>query len=247
MFKDKLSDYIKSNMQRMHMTFADLQRVSGVPDSSLHSYVKGTIAKPNRDNLCRIAAAFGDGPEVIDQMWRDSVSVEVVENKLIAAADDQERMEKLAELIRSSMASQLDELRASFAAQQTEIMRHADARIEEERQRFKERTEVASSQCNDEIERERAHNRELLALKDELISTIQDERGKVRTYLKHIIRNLAIALVIVSVLAFIGLSLLGGYAVYAYETFDREDPTRGLYRAAVAPEPAATPDSAYVQ
>ena len=41
----------------------------------------------------------------------------------------------------------------------------------------------------------------------------------------------------VSVLSVVGLSALGGYAFYAYHTFDREDPTRGLYRAEATPEP----------
>lgn len=242
MFKLRLAEYINRNMLERNMTYKDLRDLSGVPDSSLHSYAQARVNNPNDDNLIRIAAAFGDPPEIIQRMRRESAESSAQENRLIAESDDQERMERYAALIRFSVAQLLEEYRIQSAAQQTEIIQHADERVETERRRFKARADEVLRQCNAEVERNAQHNAELMALKDEMIAAIQQEREKVRTYLKRIIRNLSIALIAVSLVSALALAALGGYAFYAYHAFDRADPTRGIYQATPAPEPTQAPD-----
>lgn len=241
MFKLRLAEYINSNMQERNWTYRDLSGKSGVPDSSIHSYAQGRVTTPNEDNLIRIAAAFGDGPDVIQEMRREALPSTVQENKLLAESADKERMEAFAALMRKNMLSVMEEYRTAAAEQQTEIIRHADEHVETERRRFKARADEVVRQCKEEIERGRQHNAELMAVKDQMIAKIEDERVKVRKYLKTIIRNLSIALIGVSFLSILLLSALGGYAFYAYQVFDREDPTRGLYRAEPTPEPTEIP------
>ncbi|MBQ7825870.1 MAG: hypothetical protein IJ337_05920 [Clostridia bacterium] len=241
MFKLRLAEYINQNMLARDMTYKDLHDLSGVPDSSLHSYAQAKVNNPNEENLVRIAAAFGDPPDVIQRMRRESLDSSFKENQIIAESDDQQRMEQFAALMRSSMAAILTENIVHESARQTEIIQHADARVETERQRFKARVDEVLRQCNAEVAKAEAicaekiamverHSRDLLALKDEQIKTAAEENDKVRAYLRIIVRNLTIALIAVSAFAVVGLACLGGYAFYAYQTFDLSDPTRGLFR-----------------
>lgn len=241
MFKIKLAQYISENMVRHNLTYKDIASRSGVPSTTLSYYARGQVTTPNDDYCTRIAAVFGDPPEVIQHMRRDALPSTATENKLIAGADDTERMERFAELLRSNMLAVMEEHRVASAAQQTELIQHTDQRIADERVRASELNSKVLAQCMEEIEREKNHNAELLAVKDSMIDLINAERDKVRSYLKRIIRNLSIALIVVSLLAVVGLSALGGYAFYAYHTFDREDPTRGLYRETPSPEASPLP------
>ena len=241
MFKLRIAEYINANMQERKWTYRDLSLKSGVADSSIHSYAQGRVTTPNEDNLIRIAAAFGDSPDVIQEMRREALGSTVQENKILAEAADKERMERFIILMRENMLQVMEEYRAASAAQQTEMIQHADARVEAERRRFKERAEEVARQCKEELERGEKHNKELLDVKEQMIGKIEDERTKVRNYLRTIIRNLSIALIGVSIFSVLLLSVLGGYAFYAYQTFDRADPSRGLYRAEVTPEPIEIP------
>lgn len=241
MFKLRLAEYINSNMQERNWTYRDLSGKSGVPDSSIHSYAQGRVTTPNEDNLIRIAAAFGDGPDVIQEMRREALPSTVQENKLLAESADKERMEAFASLMRKNMLSVMEEYRTAAAEQQTEIIRHADEHVEIERRRFKARAdevlrqctaEIAKNEsiCNEKIAMTEKHVRELLTLKDEQIKKADAENEKVRAYLRVVVRNLTVALIAVAVFAVVGLACLGGYAFYAYQTFDLKDPTRGMYR-----------------
>lgn len=231
MFKLRVSQYINNGLVENNWTYKTLCDRSGVPVSTIHSYAQGKTSNPNEENLIRIAAAFGDTPDVIHAMRKESMDTTAKENILIAKADDKELMEKYAALIRESVTQILEEYRAASAAQQTEIIAHADHRIEEERQRAKVLNETVLAQCQEEIDRAKKHNADLLALKDDQIAAAASSSKSALAYLKTVVRNLSIALIVVSILAVLGLSIFGGYAVYAYNTFDREDPTRGLYRA----------------
>lgn len=231
MFKLRVSQYINNGLVENNWTYKTLCDRSGVPVSTIHSYAQGKTSNPNEENLIRIAAAFGDPPSVIHAMRKESVDTTAKENLLIAKADDKELMEKHASLIRESVTQILEEYRAASAAQQTEIIAHADHRVEEERQRAKALNESVLTQCQEEIAREKKHNADLLTLKDDQIAAAASSSKSALAYLKTVVRNLSIALILVSILAVLGLSILGGYAVYAYNAFDREDPTRGLYRA----------------
>lgn len=241
MFKLRLAEYINSNMQERNWTYRDLSGKSGVPDSSIHSYAQGRVTTPNEDNLIRIAAAFGDGPDVIQEMRREALPSTVQENKLLAESADKERMEAFAALMRKNMLSVMEEYRTAAAEQQTEIIRHADEHVEIERRRFKARAdevlrqctaEIAKNEsiCNEKIAMTEKHVRELLTLKDEQIKKADAENEKARAYLRVVVRNLTVALIAVAVFAVVGLACLGGYAFYAYQTFDLKDSTRGMYR-----------------
>lgn len=240
MFKLRVSQYINNGLVENNWTYKNLSDRSGVPTSTIHSYAQGKTSNPNEENLIRIAAAFGDPPSVIHAMRKESVDTTAKENLLIAKADDKELMEKYAALIRESVTQILEEYRAASAAQQTEIIAHADARIEDERQRCKLLNETVLAQCQEEIARVKSHNADLLALKDDQIAAAASSSKSALAYLKTVVRNLSLALIVVSILAVLGLSIFGGYAVYAYNTFDREDPTRGLYRV------DATSDSQFI-
>ena len=238
MFKLRISQYINRNLVEKELTYKQLAERSGVPASSIHSYAQGKTGNPNEDNLIRIAAAFGDPPEVIAAMRRESIETTAKENVLIAKADDKELMEKHAALIRESVSQILDEYRAASAAQQTEIIQHADQRVIDERALCKARCDTILAQCLEEIDREKKHNTDLLALKDDVIKKGEMDSKAALHYLQRSVHNLSIALAVVSVLAVFGLAVLGGYAAYAYFTFDREDPTRGIYRDTPAPIPS---------
>lgn len=240
-FKLRISQYINKNLVEKELTYKQLAERSGVPASSIHSYAQGKTGNPNEDNLIRIAAAFGDPPEVITAMRRESIETTAKENVLIAKADDKELMEKHAALIRESVSQILDEYRAASAAQQTEIIQHADQRVIDERALCKARCDTILAQCLEEIDREKKHNADLLALKDDLIKKGETDSKAALHYLQRSVHNLSIALAVVSVLAVFGLAVLGGYAAYSYFTFDRADPTRGIYRTTSSPEAPALP------
>lgn len=239
MFKLQLAQYINDNMVKHNLTYKDIASRSGVPPTTLSYYARGMVNTPSDEYCAKIAAVFGDGPEVIQRMRRDALGSTAEENKLIAGSTDQERMEAFAAQLRAAMVQILEDFREQSAAQQTEILQHTDRRVENAHRRASELNAKVLQQCQEEIDRHKQHNAELLALKDQMISTIQDERERVRAYLKRIIRNLTIALIAVSLIAACGVAVLGGYAFYAYNAFDRQDPTRGLYRAEVTPEPTA--------
>ena len=240
-FKLRISQYINRNLVEKELTYKHLAELSGVPASSIHSYAQGKTSNPNEENLIRIAAAFGDPPEVIAAMRRESIETTAKENVLIAKADDKELMEKYAALIRESVSQILDEYRAASAAQQTEIIQHADQRVLDERALCKARCDTVLAQCLEEIDREKRHNADLLTLKDDLIKKGETDSKAALHYLQRSVHNLSIALAVVSVLAVFGLAILGGYAAYAYHTFDREDPTRGIYRTTSFSEAPALP------
>lgn len=193
----------------------DMSRESGLSDSTLNSYILQKVSSPSEENLLRIAAAFGDPPEVIYKMRRESMDVTSAEEKLLAAADDQARMEKFTEIVKSSMLAIMQEYLTATSSQQTEIMSHADKRVEEERTRASDLNAKVLAQCQEEIERNRIHNSEIMALKDALLAASEKENKDVRKYLRTVIRNLAIALVAVSVLAVVGIVSLGIYVINA--------------------------------
>ena len=246
MFKLRIADYINSNMLEHGLTYKDLARISGVSDSSIHTSATAKVNNPNEDNLIRIAAAFGDPPEIIQQMRREALESTAEENNIIARSNDKERMEEFASLVRSNVAQILEEFRTQSAAQQTEIIEHADKRVDQERERYKERLDIVSHQYAAEVETIREQASEKMEMLRERAKIIAEEKQKncaeckdthTRTiaYLKTTVRNLSIALIVLSISAVIGLSMLGGYAFYAYHTFDRNDPTQGLYRETPAP------------
>lgn len=230
MFKLRVADYINNNMLERGLTYKDVSRMSGVSDSSIHTYAQAKVTNPNEDNLIRIAAAFGDTPDIIQQMRREALNSTTEENKIIAQSSDKERMEEFTALMRSNVAQLLEEYRLQSAAQQTEIIQNADQRVANEEARFKKRVDEVVRQYEAEIEKERKHAETLLEAEKEHREELRRRNEATRGYLKTMVRNLTIALVAVAIFSAVGFAALGGYAVYAYNAFDRKDPTRGIYQ-----------------
>lgn len=255
MFKLRLAEYINTNMRERGITYKRLEQLSGVPQTSLYSYAQGRVTNPDEENLARIAVAFGHDPEVIQQMRRESTDSTIKENLLIAETADKKRMEEFASLMRSNMASMLEEYRQGESARHTEIIQHADARVETEKQRFKNRAEEVVRQCKEELERKdaecdkridmmREHCDQRIADAKEHVRAIIDEKSKSEqktteqytrntTYLKLSVTNLCIA----SGILIVTNILFGAYAIFAYTVFDMADLSRGLHREAYSAGP----------
>ena len=249
MFKEVFSEYIKSNMDERGWKLKDMARESTLSDSTINSYILMKINNPSEDNMLLIVRAFGHSPDVIQKMRQQAtMTANTVEKKLVNAADDKQRMELFTKAVKETISQTLEEYRLQAAAQQTEILQHADARVETERQRFKARADEVLRQCNEEIARVKescnerikmmeAHNNQRIADIREHMNDLIAEKTKAETktakqnrrtnnYLKSSVRNLCIAvglLVITNV-------FFGAYAIFSYTTFDMADPTRGLHR-----------------
>lgn len=247
-FRTDFAVYINQSLVNRNMTYKELSALSGVPSTTLSNYARGKVDNPNDEYCERIAAAFGDPPEVVQRMRRSALPVTAEENRLIAEADDKERVEQIAALLREHMVSVLTEFREQSAAQQTEIITHADALVAQEEKRYNDRLEVVSAQYHaeaDEIRRQADEKVKMLRERADIVASerhtscekCQASHDRATGYLRRTVRNFSIALIALVVVSVIGLSMLGGYAFYAYHTFDRQDPTRGLYRSSETPEP----------
>lgn len=250
LFKLWLAEYMNSNMRRLGWTYKRTERETGVPQTTLYSYAQGRVMNPDEENLVRIVRAFGDDPEIIQRMRRESLESTTRENQLIAESTDKKRMEEFAALMRQNMAAILEEYRLSDAARQTEIIQHADARVESERQAFAARTEEVVRQCKEEMARKDEDCRQQLALMrehcDQRVADMQvhmqdvlAEKAKAKQELiEQYTRTIAGQDVSISGLrAAVALlvltnALFGAYAFFAYGVFDMADPSRGLHRDA---------------
>lgn len=248
MFKAVLSVYITSNMAARGWKLKDIARESGVSDSTIHSYIKQKSDNPSDENLFRIADAFGDPQEVIQRMRQESDGVADEAARMVDEADDAARMEKFTAIVRSAMLGIMQEYLAATAAQQTEIIQHADIRIAQEQADFKRRTAEVVKQCHEEndriekacsekldmmekhcsqrIEDMRVHMQEVVSAKGDAEAKITRQYNLNKDYLKS---------AIVHLIAAVGILLLtniffGAYAIFSYTVFDMADPTRGLHR-----------------
>lgn len=248
MFKIQLAQYINDNLALHKLTYKQLGDRSGVPSSSIHAYAQGKVNNPDDDNLRRIAVAFGDPPEIIQQMRREAMSATVAENKIIAASDDKQRMEQLGALLRTNMLAVMEEYRAASSAQQTELLQHTEQRIAAEQEEFRRRSAEVVRQCNQENDRKetacsekldlmekhcnqriedmRAHMADVLQEKKDAENKMAKQYARSRAYLKSSVRNLCIACGILLITNI----FFGAYAIFAYTVFDMQDPTRGLHR-----------------
>lgn len=248
MFKIQLAQYINDNLALHKLTYKQLGDRSGVPSSSIHAYAQGKVNNPDDDNLRRIAVAFGDPPEIIQQMRREAMSATAAENKLIAEADDKQLMEKMSALLRTNMLAVMEEYRAASAAQQSELLEHTNRLIAEERTRAGDLNAKVLQQCKDEVDRNkafcdqrysmmkahcdqritdmRAHMADVVQEKKDSEKKMAQQYARNRAYLKSSIRNLCIAGFILLVTNI----FFGAYAIFAYTVFDMADPSRGLHR-----------------
>lgn len=248
-FKEIFAEYIKSNMAEHGWKLKDMARESTLSDSTVHSYILGKINNPSEENMLLIVKAFGHGPDTIQKMRQQAAqTANTVEKKLVNAADDKQRMELFAEIVKTSVSKTLEEYRLQAIAQQKELEKNTEEQIESERKRFKARADEVVRQCNEEtgrikedcndkIQMMESHcNQRVSDIKNHMNDIIEEKvKTEIKTarqnriskdYLKSSIQNLCIAVVLLTVTNV----FFGAYAVFAYTTFDMNNPSSGLHR-----------------
>lgn len=234
MFKLRVAEYIKTNMHQKGMTFKELESVSGVPLSTLHSYASAKISKHTEDTLLRIAAAFGDPPSIIKEMRAKSEESFEEEQKLLKESENARQMEQFATLIRSNVSQILEEYREQALAQQIETSRHADERVRIAEQKAEERiaeveqktsqlieaTEIECqeriktilAQCEEHEQMHKQHCMELMEAERRAFAELHSSDGNNQSYLRSAIRCLVIALIVFVLISF----GLGVCCIYAF-------------------------------
>lgn len=217
MFKMRFSQYISDNMVRHNLSYKDIAARSGVPPTTLSYYARGQVNTPNDEYCVKIAAVFGDGPEVIDTMRRAALASTAEENKAIARSSDPESAEKLAALMRSNMLTVLEEFKANAESEY-------ERRLNNVRGQYEGHIVEVEKHCQDKLADQERYFERLLDIERQTAARLHEHNERSKAYLKIIITNLSITLGIVGTLAI----AFGMYAVFAYRTFDMNDLTQGL-------------------
>ena len=219
MFHLHVSAYINDRLKKTKMTYRDLSARSGVPLSTIYGYARGQVNKPDDDALIRIAAAFGDGEDVIRQMHVDSLPSTTEENMIFAAASDQLLLEKLALLIRENFVAVMDDYVSSEERQYRErlatVQDQYDKLMKDMEKKYEER-----------IADERSHHDALIrqAMEHERVIDARSESS--RNYLKRLANQRLLIIVVLAVVLIASMA----YNVYAFRVFDVPDSSRGIYR-----------------
>ena len=219
MFHLHVSAYINDRLKKTKMTYRDLAARSGVPLSTIYGYARGQVNKPDDDALIRIAAAFGDGEDVIRQMHVDSLPSTTEENMIFAAANDQLLLEKLALLIRENFVAVMDDYVSSEERQYRErlatVQAQYDKLMADMERRYTERINAERAHCDQLSRQSMEHER-----------TIDERSESSRNYLKRLANQRLLIIVVLAVVLIASMA----YNVYAFRVFDVPDASRGIYR-----------------
>ena len=219
MFHLHVSAYINDRLKKTKMTYRDLAARSGVPLSTIYGYARGQVNKPDDDALIRIAAAFGDGEDVIRQMHVASLPSTTEENMIFAAASDQLLLEKLALLIRENFIAVMDDYVSSEERQYRErlatVQAQYDKLMADMERRYTERINAERAHCDQLSRQSMAHER-----------TIDERSESSRNYLKRLANQRLLIIVVLAVVLIASMA----YNVYAFRVFDVPDSSRGIYR-----------------
>lgn len=219
MFHLHVSAYINDRLKKTMMTYRDLAARSGVPLSTIYGYARGQVNKPDDDALIRIAAAFGDGEDVIRQMHVDSLPSTTEENMIFAAASDQLLLEKLALLIRENFVAVMDDYVSSEERQYRErlatVQAQYDKLMADMERRYTERINAERAHCDQLSRQSMEHER-----------TIDERSESSRNYLKRLANQRLLIIVVLAVVLIASMA----YNVYAFRVFDVPDSSRGIYR-----------------
>lgn len=219
MFHLHVSAYINDRLKKTKMTYRDLAARSGVPLSTIYGYARGQVNKPDDDALIRIAAAFGDGEDVIRQMHVDSLPSTTEENMIFAAANDQLLLEKLALLIRENFIAVMDDYVSSEERQYRErlatVQAQYDKLMADMERRYTERINAERAHCDQLSRQSMEHER-----------TIDERSESSRNYLKRLANQRLLIIVVLAVVLIASMA----YNVYAFRVFDVPDSSRGIYR-----------------
>ena len=219
MFHLHVSAYINDRLKKTKMTYRDLAARSGVPLSTIYGYARGQVNKPDDDALIRIAAAFGDGEDVIRQMHVASLPSTTEENMIFAAASDQLLLEKLALLIRENFVAVMDDYVSSEERQYRERLATVQAQYDKLMKDMEKKYE-------ERIADERSHHDALIRQAMEHEHVIDARSESSRNYLKRLANQ---RLLIIAILAVVLIASMA-YNVYAFRVFDVPDSSRGIYR-----------------
>ena len=259
MYGAAVATYINQNMIAHNLSAKEVAAKSQTPESTLSNYRTGKVEKPNEEQLFRIAAVWGDSPDTIRLLRFEAEEAMRKEARLKDEAKDRELINQIADVIKSGSIALLDQHADRMAAQQSEILQHADARVEEERRRAADLNARVLKQCQDEVARIKESCAHEIAMNKEFC----DER--IRLTEKHYEARLADQHAhldrmmdsehlhgaelrerygssreylkssvrnLTGACALLGLTniFFGSYAIFAYTTFDMNDLTRGLHR-----------------
>lgn len=219
MFHLHVSAYINDRLKKTKMTYRDLAARSGVPLSTIYGYARGQVNKPDDDALIRIAAAFGDGEDVIRQMHVASLPSTTEENMIFAAASDQLLLEKLALLIRENFVAVMDDYVSSEERQYRERLATVQAQYDKLMKDMEKKYE-------ERIADERSHHDALIRQAMEHERVIDERSESSRNYLKRLANQRLLIIVVLAVVLIASMA----YNVYAFRVFDVPDSSRGIYR-----------------
>lgn len=210
-----LSRYVKDGLAKNGLSYRELSSRSGVPISTISAYARGQVASPDADNLARIAQAFGDGPDTVAQLRADAEAQAAEDARIAADASDKELVERIAATLRQTFDGLLDNANEQYAQRLAAVQEQYMEYLIDAEQLYAERMEA-----------EQRHHAQLIEQMRQSAETIDQKNEDARRYLKRLVRVLAVSVVVLMIL----LGVFAAYGVYAFNTFDRNDPTRGLYQ-----------------
>lgn len=210
-----LSRYVKDGLSKTGFSYRELSSRSGVPISTISAYARGQVASPDADNLARIAQAFGDGPDTVSRLRADAEAQAEEDARIAAEANDKELVERIASMLRQTFDGLLDDANEQYAQ-----------RLAAVQDQYKEYLLDAEQIYAERMEAEQRHHAQIIAELRANAETIDRRSEDARRYLKRLVRVLAVAVMVLMIL----LGMFAAYGVYAFNTFDRNDYTRGLYQ-----------------
>ena len=258
MYGSAIAAHINQNMAARNLSAKYVSSESKVPESTLSNYRTGKVDKPNEDQVLRIFAVWGDGPEVLYNIRKQVDETAAAEALLKARAKDAELIDQIADVIKAGSMALLDQQAERMGAQQSEILQHADKRIAEERQRAAELNAKVLRQCNEEVDRVKEicareiamtkefcdhrvrmteqHYEARLADAREHLAQMMESEGKHGSELRErygssreYLKSSVRNLSASCILLALTSIFFGSYAIFAYTTFDMKDLTRGLH------------------
>ena len=258
MYGAAIAAHINQNMAARNLSAKYVSSESKVPESTLSNYRTGKVENPNEEQVLRIFAVWGDGPDVLCNIRKQVNETAAAEALFKARAKDTELIDQITGIIREGSIQMLKQYSELNAAQQTEILQHADRRIEEERQRAAELNAKVLRQCNEEVARakevcareismtrefcdqrvrmtEQHYEARLADARDHLEQMMASEgkhSGELRERYgssREYLKSSVRNLSASCILLALTSIFFGAYAIFAYTTFDMKDPTRGLH------------------
>ena len=221
MLQYTISRYVKDGLSKNGMSYRDLSARSGVPISTISAYARGQVESPDADNLARIAQAFGDSPDAVEQLRAQAEAQAEEDARIAAEASDKELVERIVTTLRQTFDGLLDDANAQYSQRLAAVQEQYKDYLSDAEQRYAER-----------LEAEQRHHAKIVEQMKQNAQTMDQRSEEGRRYLKRLVRALAAFVVVLMVL----LGVFAAYGVYAFNAFDRNDPARGIYREGVQRE-----------